>query len=165
MAAEFLRILDMADISLVQLAATAGIKLCLFISSIQILKHLWTLLCASVRSRRTGGAAHFTSSKASRPQAQTGSVLYCAPNKYGLSDNIYRFKYVRQNGSWRAYILRMPDLRGRDPSGSITHRLYDSGRPYICWDRPVMSLKDMKAISHVWADRIQNYIATGERFG
>lgn len=97
---------------------------------------------------------------------ETGCMIYFANDRHRLGDKEYRFNYKKVNGSWRAYILRMPPLRGRDPSGLITHRLYDADRnAYVCWDRSVSSLKDMQTISRIWADSIQEYIATGKRFG
>ena len=98
-------------------------------------------------------------------KTETGPMIYFANNKHGRRDKEYRFNYKKVRGSWRAYILRMPSLGNRDSSGFVTHRLYDNGRPYVCWDRPVNSLKAMQTISRVWADGIQEYIATGKRFG
>lgn len=94
-----------------------------------------------------------------------GFVVYFANDPHHQADREYRFQYTESGGSWRAYILRMPSLEGRDPSGAVTHRLYADGRPYVCWDREVRSLGDMQAISRLWADSIQEYIATGKRFG
>lgn len=97
---------------------------------------------------------------------ETGSMVYFANDRHGQSDKEYRFNYKKINGSWRAYILRMPDLRGRNPNSIPTHRLWDDNHnPYICWKGTVTSLKDMQNISRVWADSIQEYIATGQRFG
>lgn len=106
----------------------------------------------------TGNTAH-------RKLTETGPMIYYANDRHGRRDREYRFNYKKVGGSWRAYILRMPDLRGRDASGTVTHRLYDNGHPYVCWDSAVNSLKDMQTISRVWADNIQEYIATGKRFG
>lgn len=102
-----------------------------------------------------------------RPDIQeTGIMVYFANDRYGNGDKEYQFNYKNVNGEWRAYILRMPSLRNRNSSGVITHRLYDdNGSPYVCWDRAVTSLKDMQTISKVWADSIQEYIATGKKFG
>ena len=96
---------------------------------------------------------------------ETGPMVYYANDQHGRTDREYRFNYVKVNGAWRAYILRMPDLGHRDASGFLTHRLWDNGRPYICWNSQVASLKDMQNISRVWADSVQEYIATGKRFG
>lgn len=96
---------------------------------------------------------------------ETGSMIYYANDRHGRADKEYRFNYKKVNGSWRAYILRTPSLGSRNSAGYITHRNFDNGRPYICWDSPVNSLKDMQNISRVWADNIQEYIATGKRFG
>lgn len=95
-----------------------------------------------------------------------GFVVYFANGPHGQADREYRFRYVREGNSWRAYILKMPSLGGRDASGVVTHRLYTAdNKPYVCWDRPVASLSDMQTISKLWADSIQEYIATGKRFG
>ena len=93
-------------------------------------------------------------------------MVYFANDKHGGKDREYRFNYKKVNGSWRAYILRMPSLGNRDARSIPTHRLWDgSNNAYICWDKTVNSLKDMQNISRVWADCIQEYIATGKRFG
>lgn len=97
--------------------------------------------------------------------SETGPMVYFANDRHGRRDKEYQFNYKIVGGSWRAYILRMPNLGNRDSSGAVTHRLYDNGRPYVCWDTPVNSLKDMQTISRVWADNVQEYIATGRRFG
>ena len=92
---------------------------------------------------------------------ETGPMVYFANDRHGRTDREFRFNYKKVGGSWRAYILRMPSLEGRaDGSGTI-HRLHDNGGDYICWDRPVNTLKDMQNVSRIWADCIQTYIATG----
>lgn len=97
---------------------------------------------------------------------ETGPMVYYANDRHGGKDREYRFNYKKINGSWRAYILRMPSLGNRDARSIPTHRLWDdSNNAYICWDKTVNSLKDMQNISRVWADCIQEYIATGKRFG
>ena len=97
---------------------------------------------------------------------ETGPMVYYANDRRGGKEREYRFNYKKVNGSWRAYILRMPSLGNRDARSIPTHRLWDdSNNAYICWDKTVNSLKDMQNISRVWADCIQEYIATGKRFG
>lgn len=96
---------------------------------------------------------------------ETGPIVYFANDNHHQGDNEYRFNYKKVSGSWRAYIIKMPSLKNRDQSGLVTHRLFDNGQPYVCWDSPVNTLKDMQTISKVWADNIQEYIATGKRFG
>lgn len=98
-------------------------------------------------------------------RSETGPMVYFANDRHGQTDKEYRFNYKKVNGSWRAYILRMPSLGSREASGVVTHRMFDNGRPYVCWDSPVNTLKDMQTISKVWADNLQEYIATGKRFG
>lgn len=95
-----------------------------------------------------------------------GPMIYYATNAYGLSDSEYRFKYKKVGNAWRAYIKKMPDLRGRDPNGHVTHRYWDDdNQPYVCWDTPILKLSEMQAVSKLWADNIQQYIATGKTFG
>lgn len=97
---------------------------------------------------------------------ETGPMVYYANDTHGATDKEYRFNYKKVNGAWRAYILRMPSLGNRDARSIPTHRLWDDdNKPYICWNSSVTSLKDMQNISRVWADSIQEYIATGKRFG
>lgn len=97
---------------------------------------------------------------------ETGPMVYYANDRHGGTDREYRFNYKKINGSWRAYILRMPSLGNRDARSIPTHRLWDdNNNAYICWDKAVNSLKDMQNISRVWADCIQEYIATGKKFG
>lgn len=106
-----------------------------------------------------------TPSNSARSETETGPMVYYADDNHGCRDKEYRFNYKKVNGSWRAYILRMPSLGSRSTDGHATHRLWDGSKPYICWDSPVNTLSDMQNISRAWADNIQEYIATGKRFG
>ena len=45
---------------------------------------------------------------------ETGPMVYYANDRHGGKDREYRFNYKKVNGSWRAYILRMPSLGNRD---------------------------------------------------
>ena len=66
---------------------------------------------------------------------ETGPMVYYANNYHGLRDKEYRFNYKKINGTWRAYILRMPSLGSRDARSIPTHRLWDDdNNPYICWN-------------------------------
>lgn len=97
---------------------------------------------------------------------ETGPMVYYANNPHGRKDCEYRFNYKKVGNTWRAYILRMPSLCGRDSDLHKTHRFTDGhGTYWVCWDTPVDSLKDMQTISRVWANNVQEYIATGKRFG
>jgi len=96
---------------------------------------------------------------------ETGEMIYFA-NGGNQRENEYRFNFKKVNGSWRAYILKTPSFGRRDQSGAVTHRLYDErNAPYVCWDSPIYALKDMQSVARVWADSIQEYIATGTTFG
>lgn len=95
---------------------------------------------------------------------ETGPMVYFANDRHGRPDKEYRFNYKKVGSGWRAYILRMPNLRGRSDGSGTIHRLYDYDGYYICWDSQVNTLKDMQIISRRWADNIQEYISTG-RFG
>ncbi len=95
---------------------------------------------------------------------ETGPMVYFANDRHGRPDKEYRFNYKKVGSGWRAYILRMPSLGGRNDGSGVIHRLHDNGGYYICWDSQVNTLKDMQIISRRWADNIQEYISTG-RFG
>lgn len=111
-------------------------------------------------------------SNPSSAQDETGSMVYYADNPHGVEDCEYRFnfRYIYDTKldarTWRAYILRMPNLRGRSSDGHIIHRWSDNiGNHWVCWNSPVQSLKDMQSISRFWANGVQEYIATGKHFG
>lgn len=97
--------------------------------------------------------------------------MYHSNDQHGTGNNSYLFsyKFKRSSGGevgWYSYILKMPDFNGRDDSTHRTHRVKDvDGSYYISWNGPVHTLKDMQAISHIWADKLQEYIETGKPFG
>lgn len=124
------------------------------------------------RSADQGTAPAHLSASPRTGTTETGPMVYYANSRHGRCDKEYRFNYKQVYDSqfgkitWRAYILRMPSLRGRNSDAHTTHRWHDSNNNYwVCWDRPVNSLKEIQAISRAWADHIQEYIATGKRFG
>ena len=94
---------------------------------------------------------------------ETGPMIYFANNPHNLPDKEYRFSYKRVGGTWRAYILRTPSYAGRSIN-TVPHRLTDAGRPYICWSGSVGSLEEIQTVSRVWANRAQDYLATGTGF-
>lgn len=131
------------------------------------------LLCTARRSKAEG-ASHSASVSAPRrdPHGEIGPMIYYANDAHGREDREYKFKYKwvydpQLNAhTWRAYILRMPDLCGRPSDGHSTHRWNDeAGNHWICWDSPLTSLSEIQSVSRVWADSLQEYIATGKRFG
>ncbi len=77
----------------------------------------------------------------------------------------YYFSFERQpDGSWKVFILSQPVYQGRSTSLHDTHRLIDGGRHYICWTTPLWSLEDARNVAALWADKTQEYIATGRTF-
>lgn len=126
----------------------------------------------SNRPVNTGSAfasnAHNTTP--SVPQSQTnvktsyGPVNYFANARHNQSDKWFQFEYIKENGVWLTYILRMPSLNGRDGNAHITHRYSGGGKYWICYDPQPRNLKDAQIISRVWADRELEYIATGIPF-
>ena len=73
----------------------------------------------------------------------------------------YCFTYAFTGGSWRVYINNSPNY-GRRPAGSIeSHRLDIDGRPHICWTQDITTLSEAQAVSALWADSTERYIATG----
>ncbi|MBQ8642511.1 MAG: hypothetical protein IJ480_09875 [Clostridia bacterium] len=116
--------------------------------------------------RNTGSSAPRSTVYTSQSYAaEVGPVVYYANTDNHSADNEFQFHYKKVNGSWRAYIIRMPSLNGRSDESHIIHRYIDNDSYYVCWDRPVNSLVDMQNVSRVWADHITEYIATGKRFG
>lgn len=93
------------------------------------------------------------------------TVVYYVDNYGYYRDGKYVFSIERKEGSWRAYIERMPDLQGRDPSASITHRLRDGDRRYVCIMGSIKTKDRMISIAKTWARHVQRYIETGETFG
>lgn len=93
------------------------------------------------------------------------TVVYYVDNHGFYRDGKYVFKLEKAGAGWRAYIERMPDLGGRDPSAGITHRLRDGERRYVCVNGTVDTKKRMLGIAKNWAIHVQRYIETGETFG
>ena len=121
----------------------------------------------SLRSRRGGNRRAPVQTPASggtRSRTSTGPVIYFASDDCGLPSREYCFDYRKVNNTWRVYILKMPPLNRRSGAGSLTHRLSDGQMHYICWDRPIRTLENAQTISRAWADNVQRYIATGQRF-
>lgn len=102
-------------------------------------------ICSSNNSTNSGTqvAARPVNQRPASERTETGPMVYFANDRHGRSDREYRFNYKKVNGSWRAYILRMPNLCGRDAGGMATHRLFDNGHPYVCWDSKVRTLKEI----------------------
>ena len=154
-----------AWIILLIIGVTAAIKIISLVVKNRNERETSTTTSERVVSARAGASA-------SPNTNETGTMIYYANDPHNLGDKEYRFNYKRvydsQFGkySWRAYIVRIPSLRGRDSSLHITHRLTDgNGTYWVCWDSAVDTLNDMQIISRFWADSIQEYIATGKRFG
>lgn len=95
-----------------------------------------------------------------------GPVIYYGNSNHNATDVEFRFKYVYKNGSWRAYIIRHPSFNGRDEALAVTHRYRDTDNNmyYVCWDTPIIQIKDIQNVSRFWADNILEYIATGKKF-
>lgn len=124
------------------------------------------------QNESTSVATQTQSNSTKRNLNETGIMVYYANDRHGRSDREYHFNYKRvydsnfQTYTWRAYIVKMPSLCGRDQNLHKTHRFTNgNGQYWVCWDSPVNTLKDMQAISRVWADSVQEYIATGKPFG
>ena len=94
-----------------------------------------------------------------------GIVEYYANDRHNSPDKWFRFKFKIVNGNWRVYIIRMPDLRGRDSNLHLTHRYTDhNGNYWICWDGDVKTLKFAQDLARNWGDRLLEYINTGVEF-
>ena len=155
--------------------AMAITGLLILIKSVSLLYHRRILgKTGTAQSRQKKTAFH--ANKVSRSNArETGPMVYFAKDGHEQTDKIdheqidneYQFNYKVVGGSWQAYILKTPSFGQRDSSYMMTYRFYDQANAAACisWDKPVASLKVMQAISRVWADGMQRYITTGERFG
>jgi hypothetical protein len=77
----------------------------------------------------------------------------------------YVFDIVENGPSdWRAYIVSQPAYGGRDEGTVASHRLgLGTGRPYVCWNKPIRTREDAKKVAAAWADGTQRYIRTGTR--
>lgn len=73
----------------------------------------------------------------------------------------FTFAFVREAQSWRAYIQNAPAYDGRPEDGTSTHRLLDLHGPYVCWNSPVRTLPECRAVAALWAESTENYLATG----
>lgn len=73
----------------------------------------------------------------------------------------FKFKIIRKKGTFRAYVMEMPSLNGRDSSLSKVHMLRDGKRYYVCVVGEVYSKDRMKGIARFWAKRYMRYVATG----
>jgi len=73
----------------------------------------------------------------------------------------YCFTYTFGEDGWRVYINNSPDYGRRSSSSIDTHRLEIENHPYICWNQPINTLSQAQAVSALWADCTQRYIATG----
>jgi len=73
----------------------------------------------------------------------------------------YSFTYTLVSGSWRVHIDNSPDYGNRPSDDVATHRIDIGRRPYICWDQAINTLSEAQAVSALWADCTERYIATG----
>lgn len=85
-------------------------------------------------------------------------------------DRKFIFKYMYVKGRWRAYVLRQPDIRGREWNTHIAHLdpdwgSYCNGCLHIDWVQPIKKLEDMQKVAHYWAGLSFRYIETGTRIG
>ncbi len=75
----------------------------------------------------------------------------------------YGFSFEKQSdGTYRAYITAMPSYGNRDTRLTITHRLKDGDRYYVCWVPAPTSAESIRTIAALWADSTQEYIKTGK---
>lgn len=80
----------------------------------------------------------------------------------GKVDYEFTFAWLPPDNSWRIYIVNQSQYGGRATSEFKTHRLGLGTRPYVCWDRPLRTYEDARAIAALWADCTQHYVATGD---
>lgn len=83
--------------------------------------------------------------------------------KYRTKDGIadYEFSFEPVGEGYRAYIVNMPSYGTRDTRLSVTHRLVSGNRYYVCWDKPLHTVENLKKVVALWSDLTQAYIRTG----
>jgi hypothetical protein len=73
----------------------------------------------------------------------------------------YVFSYEFAGGTWRIYIQSQPDYCGRASDGASTHRYGVGSRPYICWSKPLGSLREARAVAALWVECTEQYVLSG----
>ncbi len=111
-----------------------------------------------------GNSERIGTARRSAELTTIGQVNYYANTRHRQADNWFQFEYRKEDGEWLVYILRMPNLRGRDPGAHETHRYTDGESYWICYDPQPRRLRDAQTITRAWADRELEYIATGVLF-
>jgi hypothetical protein len=79
--------------------------------------------------------------------------------------NTYEFSFERQlDGSIRSYIVQQPSYGSRDTDPDTIHRLKDGDRYYVCWNKLLYTMSDVKEVATEWARHTDRYIKTGQPF-
>lgn len=90
-----------------------------------------------------------------------GTLVYYSLNGTAA----FRFKFeVQPRGGIRIYVLEQPQYRGRSEESIPTHRIFDNGRTFICFDPLPLTAEDARKVARAWAELTLRYIRTGERF-
>ncbi len=77
----------------------------------------------------------------------------------------FRFKFeVQPHGGIRIYVLEQPGYRGRSEESIPTHRIFENGRKFICFEPLPQTTEDARKVARAWAELTLRYIRTGERF-
>jgi hypothetical protein len=129
---------------------------------------LEVLLQASCETSRVGPSP---SPPASTPSSERrlqglrphipGTLVY-----YSLDGTAaFCFRFERQpSAGIRIYILDQPAYCGRSAESIPTHRIFEHGRTFICFDPLPQTTSDAKNIARAWAEQTLRYIRTGDRF-
>ena len=91
------------------------------------------------------------------------SIIDTYRTKSGAHQYTFRFQ-EQQNGIWTAYIASQPDYCGRPDDAHSTHRLSDSGGRYVCWTKPLRTLREAKLVATTWCEKTEQYIRYGKEF-
>lgn len=89
------------------------------------------------------------------------TFTYTAFDETSNRSGWFKFKIIRKNGAYRAYVMERPSLNGRDSSLSKVHMLRDGKHYYVCVVGDVYSKDRMKGIARFWAKRYVRYVETG----
>jgi len=116
------------------------------------------------RNLLVNGASRLSESE-SRPPGLLpyipGTLVY-----YSLDGTAaFRFKFeIQPSDGIRIYVLEQPGYRGRSEASIPTHRIFDQGRTFICFDPLPQTTEEARKIARAWAELTLRYIRTGERF-
>jgi hypothetical protein len=137
-----------------------GLAFLFFKKIIRRRNRLQTNVIVSAASRPPSATRTRSRTTYPTPRAHVTPIYY--RTKDGSFD--YGFVFNCLGNSFRVYIVKQPSYGSRDTGAHPTHRLFDNGYPYVCWDGVLKTEADAKNVAKLWAECTQEYIRSGKRF-